>query len=556
MAELNEKIFEQQPYFLHYNLKDFENIFYGNRDRILRLGSSYLKASIYYQEQKESYIYELLNLKPGNWKEIGDRLYGVFEGEGEDAKLIRKNRLESFLKSFTDFFNKYVFSEVSTRSFSGKELSTKISNGETFGDIAQKFINAYNEPVEEFLSWYNKSDLKNKDKIEEKDIQFLNDIFKTYREKGSNSPLLDKDGKIRDVQSIGENNAMELLRKSTGILNNLIGAIGEQATISLRGNLKNHIINTIATSDFNKDIDEDSDTGDIKRDKLLEKNVTFYREREEKINSVLKNKIKLASKDGGLIFGLTYSEKDTDTLRKNLKADEIFNFKIEATGEIINYGISSKTSWGTSKSDLKLYSGSLQSAFENMFKGLSNVASVAGTATIINFLQYSILNAGGAGYYGGRANKTAVSREVKDVYEKIIDYYAFQWFTGGISEATHADFFSVYGNGHHYFIPMSVILKKILESKKPLLNQTFYKTIEEDLGSYISEEEYNGLNNFTNEDMQNKGREIFNNGVLKAKREVKEQINGKIITKTEIYSKTSGEIKLSKEKMIKKVGLV
>ena len=47
------------------------------------------------------------------------------------------------------------------------------------------------------------------------------------------------------------------------------------------------------------------------------------------------------------------------------------------------------------------------------------------------------------------------------MYDKIIQCYAFQWFTGGIAESTHADFFSIFEDGEYYFIPMSIILKAI-----------------------------------------------------------------------------------------------
>ena len=53
--------------------------------------------------------------------------------------------------------------------------------------------------------------------------------------------------------------------------------------------------------------------------------------------------------------------------------------------------------------------------------------------------------------------------KIRELLFKIINYYGYQWLTGGISEYTHADFFSVYKQGHHYFIPMSVILEGLFK---------------------------------------------------------------------------------------------
>lgn len=587
MAEQISPIFIQRPYFIHYISGEFKDIFQVYRPEIEKYGRDYLEACIRIQEKKEEYIYKFLELQPQEWKKIGERLFGVFEGEGENKKTLRENRMASFLEGFTKFFNEEIFQNISTKNFTGKENASDIAvPGKTFNDIAQDFINAFNNPIDEFLKWYNNSDLKNKENFTEKDLYFLNNIFKGYRTKDSYSNILDSDGKIRDVQSIGESNAMELLRKSTGILNNLIGAIGEQATISLKGNWNNtitggvkRIIQGVGTSDYTKDLDEDADTENIKRSDLIAGNIEFYKQKESIINSILeKENVILSSKTGGLTFGITYSDQNNSTLAKNLKADEIFTFKIELNGQLIDFekfGISSKTAWGAKADTLKLYSGSLQSAFENMFKGLimneeTGGEYVSNTGKIINFLQYSILNAGASGYYDKNiSNKTAMSRNVKDVLDKIIDYYAYQWFTGGISPQTHADFFSIYGNGHHYFIPMSIILKEILKSKKPFLANDLYKVIDtktfgnvltkegnKDLSSYISKEQYESIKELQNyDDMLNFGRAVFNSGIIRDKKKVKGlDEKGKEIEYFDVFSKSSGSINLTKSKLIKKLG--
>ena len=84
---------------------------------------------------------------------------------------------------------------------------------------------------------------------------------------------------------------------------------------------------------------------------------------------------------------------------------------------------------------------------------------IAYTGEIVRFLQYSIINSLGISMKQTTEYKFEDYSKVRTLLFKIIQYYGYQWLTGGISEFTHADFFSVYKQGHHYFIPMSVILE-------------------------------------------------------------------------------------------------
>ena len=131
--------------------------------------------------------------------------------------------------------------------------------------------------------------------------------------------------------------------------------------------------------------------------------------------------------------------------------------KIDSEFRTIPYGISSKASWGETVTNPKLHSGSLNSAFENMFKIFPE--GIAYTGEIVRFLQYSIINTLGISMKQTTEYKFEDYSKVRTLLFKIIQYYGYQWLTGGISEFTHADFFSVYKQGHHYFIPMSVILE-------------------------------------------------------------------------------------------------
>ena len=71
----------------------------------------------------------------------------------------------------------------------------------------------------------------------------------------------------------------------------------------------------------------------------------------------------MSTEDGNFSF-------EVNNLIKNLKADEIFNIEIEINSQkrVIPFGISSKASWGETVTNPKLHTGSLLSAFENMFK--------------------------------------------------------------------------------------------------------------------------------------------------------------------------------------------
>ena len=475
-----EAIYKNKPFYLHHDLSEYMSVFDENKVKINTMGLKFLKASIVAQEKKESKIFEILGLDKEEWPKIGEILYGVVDGENNKEEI--KNKLEFFLDSFTNFLRDEVLcgSNISGRNTNKSENYIANNGQKEFEELVQRFIDFYNKPIEYFTDWYNnKSGLPN-GKLEEKDLLFLNQLFESFRIK--RKKIVNKDNKFPNMKELGIDRAIELMNSSSGMLSNLIGALGEQATILFLKEGKNYIIKGAGTSDWVSTDDTASETKKYKN--LLQANKEFYTNLEKDIGRQIKEKnIVLGTQDGNFKFGTTFSTRNTGTLTKNLKADEIFSitFKVEKA-QNINFGISSKTSRSEKTDTVKVYSGSFLSAFENMFKsfgGAESFSDAGDTAEIINFLCYATLNSKGVGYYGNiktdkifgkeEINLSNVQNnynEVSSLYNRIVQCYGYQWLTGGIAETTHADFFSLFGEGKHYFIPMSVILKFIFEMEK------------------------------------------------------------------------------------------
>lgn len=552
MAEINFEIYKTQPFYLHHKLEDFYRVYNKNVSKIERYGERFLITSINKQRDKEKYIYKILGLEEGNWREIGSKIFGVFNAdENEENRYYIENKFELFLKRFTEFINDRM--KQTAISFNKKNNLENALKNESYKkpekrkqiiNAANDFIRAYNSPVKEFLSWYKSSGLS-KGEFNESELDFLEKIFEKSRK--NREKLLDPNDN-RKLRFLGEESleeAINLLYSSGGIIGNIVGDVGEAATIKYAIGKKNYLINSVGTSLLRLDEDETA-----KKQNITLQNKQFYERTQKEINKQLNEAgVKLRNdfrtEDGCLNFGYTYSESNTNTLSKNLKADEIFNFEVYVGGKWkkISYGVSSKTSW-TENGSLKLYSGSFFSSLENLFK--SNIIDAGIIGEIVNFLIYLIFNSYGVAsygsYIGGKTsigdynpdsyiysntvskykknkkrkfnikseyesdfyfdynktfkvlnyNYTKNSMKIKEkidrktgevkktfkieenyeqglfsklktrpLYNLIIQDFAYQWFTGGISPATHADFFSVYSGGIHYFVPMSVILEVI-----------------------------------------------------------------------------------------------
>ena len=432
--------------------QDFIKTFNTINKNVLETASSIMKDSIKYQEDKEKELYEALGISEKEWIKIGDILSGIIQGENPDEE---NNKLEFVMKQFQDFIVNGIFEGVRFTS-KYKAQNLRDSNNNQLNNILKKYINFYNEPVKEFLNWYNNKykDTFYEGKIEPKDIYILNSIMSKKRdskkELSKNQDLLD-DGII--INTLKEGN--KLLDDSQGDISDFFGSFKESVLLSIVQNCEK-VIELGTTSYW-----AENSKGKIKlMNDLVDKNVLFYKGgvvNGEKINGIQdeinnyleKNQIKLDTYDGLFSF--------EDSVSKNLKADDIFIFEIK--GKLKPYGISSKASWSENSDTIKLMSTSYKNVFINMLKGM--LTRKFETLEISNFIKYSTYNS--LYYYNINEEMKEYYGKTKEIFDKIISYYGYQWLTGGDSEFTHADFLSIYkaSDKKYYFIPMSKILKEI-----------------------------------------------------------------------------------------------
>lgn len=430
------------PLYIHNNLDHFHDNLNTYYVRIEEKGKKILDKSIELQEKKESLFYKALNLKNGEWQKIPNKIYGPF-GEENDI-----NKLQYFL----DMFVKFVRQEVlQGADFSRKEKIQqykKTVGVEKFEKLIKDYVDIYNNPAKKFYEWYNNSEYFQSGKLSLKDAEILEKIYENYRLKEKD--LVNENGSI--VLATMEQGT-KLLEKATGIISNMIGDISESATVILTNNGLDYI-NAVGSSYWT---DNESS---ISANELSRKNEELYKKIEKGINNLIEKKnIDLGTEDGNFHF----SQK---TLQTNLKADEIFYVQMEVNSKMLTvpFGISSKASWSENITDPKLHSGSFNSVLENMLKIFGQ--GIADSLEIIHFLKYSTINSLGISMQrqGSRMDKYEDYLKVRDLFIRMINYYGYQWLTGGISQYTHADFFSVYKNEHYYFIPMSLILKGIRDA--------------------------------------------------------------------------------------------
>lgn len=435
------------PLYIHNNLEHFHRNLYGNINYIDQQGKKILELSIKIQKEKEKYIYKYLDLPEGDWKDIGNKLYSII---GENGKSIVENKLQFFLEAFVDFLKNEMLQGIKI-SKEAQATEYRRAEPEKFLSLIKNYIEIYNNPVKSFTNWYNNSRFYKENVLSEEDIKGMQAIFDNYRLKESKDKILNSDGFIDEniiLQSFAK--ADRLLGKSQGLFSNLVGDIAEKGTVCFINSTLNNfkIFGTSYWTENEKGFTE----ADLKAG-----NKNFYLDYQNYINNTLKqNNIKMSTEDGNFSF-------EVNNLTKNLKADEIFNIEIEIDSQkkVIPFGISSKASWGETVTNPKLHSGSLLSAFENMFKIFPE--GISYTGEIVHFLQYSIINSLGVSMKQDTEFKFGDYSKIRNLLFKIINYYGYQWLTGGVSEYTHADFFSVYKQGHHYFIPMSVILEALFE---------------------------------------------------------------------------------------------
>ena len=536
MAEINFQSYKTAPYFLHHNFDDFYNQFIENHIRIQDKGIEYLNKSIERQKEREQPVFDAFGLDRNQWQQIGNKLLGTNKIDEKE-----ENRVEFFLKNFMKIIEQNMIDEVDVGTLGGDYL--KAENKDEFIKDNQKKIKLINETVNKFIAVYNdpvlflKKEFEKHNLLKDQYTEQLEDIaliFKNSR-KNKKGIIEGDESLIQSAEQMGLTNALDFLNTRAGILGNLTGNVGEEViTNFIEENTYNIIKDGIEKKYSISGAQGTSALGidDNERKRMLESNKNYYTNLQGEIGTGLKNSgIALkyhadgVTADENFEFGLTYSEKQTNTLIKNLKADEVFSLEISfKKNDIINtrkefYGISTKTSY-TKNKELKIYSGSFLGSLENLFK--SNLIDYGDIGEIVNFLIYSIFNGYGSGTYGSYKkieengkisynkiedtnlkernilNKNKfyqgyevqnlrhefilpgkgpfVNEEAIQLYNILINATAYQWFTGGDSPDTHADFFSVYSKDNFNFVPMSIILEAVqskIKSKNKLLTQDF-----------------------------------------------------------------------------------
>ena len=624
MSEIAEfQSYKTTPFFLHHNFKEFYKHFESGHESIKRSAAKFLEDSITFQEERELRIYKALNIDPNNWEELSIKLFGESDKANE-------NNIRSFLTYFTKYIKdelKIDFSqltngmkmeayEASLKNLSGEEEEKELKK---IIPVLQKFFSNYTDPVNNYINWLKRNSiLQQNESITVEQMSIINQFFKESRDnRAKNDPdFFDKDGNALPIGNQGILRMYKMLRNVSGFLSNIVGNVGEKATVDFMKNVKNDLNEAVIKEVYG------TSYFDNKGKNLISGNVSEYRSQEKAISDSLKesgvnvgfrtfnrkkkDKIKksktIKSPYVDFEFGYVFTESDTDTLSKNLKSDEIFEIDIEINGEIKTdkVGISSKTSY-TDSGELKIYSGSFYSLFENMFKS-SEISGAGRIGDIVNFLIYSIFNGYGSGTYGtytlesynstkneavtkyldqisfieGEAieyfdmdstiagirftqNRNEVttgahhriynykkgyiptekstekekinniddrnftnffSNEIKPLFDLIVQNFAYQWFTGGTSEYTHADFFSVFSDGVHYFYPMSKILKMIqnaINNGNFILKQDIITNLKDNINNkYNINENPLTLENYRSTWTYNKMEELAANSLKKS----------------------------------------
>lgn len=391
-----------------------------------------------FQLNRENEIYKALGLAPIQIgsdgkianidfliEQIRNKLYDIDE-KGKSVK-----NTEQCIKMLGEFFI---------------DLLTK--NTEIKGDNISDYIEAINNLKnmrDSFKKYYTKlsNDLKevaDKNIIEVDDIlkvtEYWNSEIESSLKTGKNGfNLYEESGEINGNLSIDE--LKKILIAYKGKQNDIIGSIGEAATVFLTKNIKEQIedgIERIVIKGTTSRWDPNSSVFKEDYEKTVGKAVQELRD-----NNYVEE-----------IFDLDTS--------KNLKADEVFEVVLKGNDEkmkkIISFGISNKTGFGKTLS-LKIQETSVNSMLSNIFR-VENSAYTE-TQNIRNNLLDLIVNETGEIAWKG-SNFTIKS--FNDLLREIMNRYSYVWFTGGRSGTGHADFFSLYKGGKLYFIPMSIILQE------------------------------------------------------------------------------------------------
>jgi len=392
-----------------------------------------------FQMERENQIYNSLGLAPiqtdSNGKitnadnlieQMRNKLYDL-----DDKQKSVKNS-EDCIKLLGDFFIELLTKNTDIKGENIEDYKEAIYNLKNIRDSFKKYYDQLTNNLKEVA---DRNNIAINDILEV--TEYWNTEIKSSLKSGKNGfTFYEESGEINGNLSLEE--LKKILTAYKGKQNDIIGGIGEAATIFLTKEIKEHITDNVI-----RIIDKGTTSRWDEKSAIYKKN---YEDTVIEAVQELKN-----NKYVEEIF-------DMDT-SKNLKADEVFDIILKTNDskieKIISFGISNKT--GFSKSGaLKIQETSVSSLLTNIFR-VENSAYQETYKIRENLLDLMVNEAGEIAWKG--TNFTIKS--FNDLLRELINRYAYVWFTGGRSGIGHADFFSLYKNGKLYFIPMSIILQEI-----------------------------------------------------------------------------------------------
>ena len=409
-------------------------------DEIRKNGEQVAIKMLKYQTERENEVYQALGLTPIQTdaqgkivnsdtliEQIRNKLYDI------DEKQNSIKNAEECIKLLGEFFIELLgnYTDLKGENISDyKEAVNKLRN------MRESFKDYYKNLSDEI------KDVADRNSISIDEILKVAEYWNTEVEsslkgsKGKVFSLYEESGEINGNLTIEE--LKKVLSAYKGKQNDIIGGIGEAATIFLTKDVRDYIDDNMI--------------------RIVTKGTTSrWDSKSDKYKKDYENTVKKAIEE---LKNNKYVEEifDLDT-SKNLKADEVFDIVLTTNDDkiekIISFGISNKTGFSKGTA-LKIQETSLSSMLTNIFRVESDAYQE--TYNVRENLLTLMVNEAGEIAWQGIGFKIAY---FNDLIRELINRYAYVWFTGGRSGAGHADFFSLYKNGKIYFIPMSVILQEV-----------------------------------------------------------------------------------------------
>ena len=427
---------------------------------------SIAKDMLQKQINKENKIYEALGLKSIQFnqstgiienseeliEQIRNKLYGL-EDNGKDKTA---ENAEKCTKIIGDFIKNLIL-----------EKKNLLEKNNVSKDVLEEALYELKNLRESYVKFYEKlseelKEVANKNSIEINDIlrvseywnTEINSTLKGLSKKDNPFTLFEENGQINGSLEIEQ--LKRALKAYADKENDYIGGIGEAGSIFLTKEIEESIIEEVEGILV------------IKGKRKLKKETTSRWDNisSNKLSDNYKKTIGEAVKE-------LREKKVIDEFfilddSKNLKADEVFSIILSTNddkiNEIVSFGISNKTGFGTTK-QIKFQTSSISSILDGLVRVESS--SYSNTKDVREGLLDILLNEAAEIAWEGKSGNADFSlSNINKILKEILNRYAYIWLTGGRSGLGHADFFSLYKHNKLYFVPMSIILSDFLSSPR------------------------------------------------------------------------------------------